>query len=158
MHTNLSLSKDGSNMFYDAKGKYQLSDFAYRFIAGVLSHANDICLTMNSSVNAYRRLDPAFEAPGVKEKGGVLVRSLSEVEVEALPADIPHSIEVDVKVLTDVGMSIPASAVNLGRCWKLTKKSCENCSMTMNLKKTNCGWKKRMKHACCRPVRRVVAS
>jgi glutamine synthetase len=63
MHTNLSLSKDGSNMFYDAKGKYQLSDFAYRFIAGVLSHANDICLTMNSSVNAYRRLDPAFEAP-----------------------------------------------------------------------------------------------
>jgi glutamine synthetase len=29
----------------------------------ILSHANDICLLLNASVNAYRRLDPHFEAP-----------------------------------------------------------------------------------------------
>jgi len=29
----------------------------------ILSHGNDICLLINSSVNAYRRLDPHFEAP-----------------------------------------------------------------------------------------------
>ena len=49
------------------------------------------------------------EAPGVKEKGGVLVRSMSELEIEALPNDIPHTIEVDLKVLNDVGVSIHVS-------------------------------------------------
>ena len=29
----------------------------------VLTYGNDVCLIMNSSVNAYRRLDPHFEAP-----------------------------------------------------------------------------------------------
>jgi hypothetical protein len=29
----------------------------------ILTHGNDICLLLNASVNAYRRLDPHFEAP-----------------------------------------------------------------------------------------------
>ena len=44
-------------------GKGQLSEFAWKFIEKILSNANDICLLLNSSVNAYRRLDPHFEAP-----------------------------------------------------------------------------------------------
>ncbi len=63
MHTNISLSKNNKNIFYDAKGKYNLSDDAHNFITGVLYHAHDICLGLNASVNAYRRLDPAYEAP-----------------------------------------------------------------------------------------------
>lgn len=63
MHTNMSFSKDGKNIFFDAKGEYQLSGDAYKFLTGVLYYANDICLAINSSVNAYRRLDPHFEAP-----------------------------------------------------------------------------------------------
>lgn len=63
MHTNMSVSKDGKNLFYDAKAEYQLSEFARRFATGILYYANDLCLVINSSVNAYRRLDPAYEAP-----------------------------------------------------------------------------------------------
>jgi len=63
MHTNMSLSKDGKNLFYDAAGKQKLSSDAHAFITGILHHANDLCLGINSSVNAYRRLDPLFEAP-----------------------------------------------------------------------------------------------
>ncbi|PJC37444.1 glutamine synthetase [Candidatus Peregrinibacteria bacterium CG_4_9_14_0_2_um_filter_53_11] len=63
MHTNISLAKDGVNLFYDAKGQYSLSETAYRFLTGILFHAQDLCLAINSSVNSYRRLDPAFEAP-----------------------------------------------------------------------------------------------
>lgn len=51
------------------------------------------------------------EAPGVKEKSGILVRSLSELEIEALPADIPQAIEVDVKVLADIGSTISVGAL-----------------------------------------------
>ncbi len=63
MHTNLSLSKNGKNIFYNPKGKDGLSDIAWDFIWRILNHASEICLTLNSSVNAYRRLDPHFEAP-----------------------------------------------------------------------------------------------
>jgi len=63
MHTNFSLSKNGKNIFYDVKGKDGLSDVAWDFILKLLNHAPDICLVFNSSVNAYRRLDPHFEAP-----------------------------------------------------------------------------------------------
>lgn len=63
MHTNLSLSQNGKNLFYDAKGEDGLSPMAWDFVDRLLNSANDICLIMNSSVNAYRRLDPNFEAP-----------------------------------------------------------------------------------------------
>lgn len=63
MHTNFSLGKDGKNIFYDAKGKEGLSKEAWDFISRLLNHAPEICLALNSSVNAYRRLDPHFEAP-----------------------------------------------------------------------------------------------
>jgi glutamine synthetase len=63
MHTNMSLSRDGKNIFYDAAGESGLSKDARNFISGVLNNASDLCLVINSSVNAYRRLDPHFEAP-----------------------------------------------------------------------------------------------
>ena len=63
MHTNVSISKNGKNLFWDAKGEEKLSKFGYAFIDRILTHANDICLLLNPSVNAYRRLDPHFEAP-----------------------------------------------------------------------------------------------
>lgn len=63
MHTNVSISKGGKNLFWDAKGAEKLSDMGYQFIDRILTHGNDICLLLNSSVNAYRRLDPHFEAP-----------------------------------------------------------------------------------------------
>jgi glutamine synthetase len=63
MHTNISLGKNGKNEFYDAKGEEGLSKSAWDFISRVLNHAPEICLTFCSSVNAFRRLDPHFEAP-----------------------------------------------------------------------------------------------
>ena len=63
MHTNFSLGKGGKNIFYDPKGTDGLSKSAWDLIFRLLNHAPEICLVFNSSVNAYRRLDPHFEAP-----------------------------------------------------------------------------------------------
>ncbi|GAC1500598.1 MAG: glutamine synthetase family protein [Vulcanimicrobiaceae bacterium] len=63
MHTNVSISKNGKNLFWDARGPEKLSPFAWQFIDRILTHGRDICLMLNASVNAYRRLDPHFEAP-----------------------------------------------------------------------------------------------
>jgi glutamine synthetase len=63
MHTNVSVSKDGKNLFWDAAGDERLSPFAWQFVDRILTSGNDICLMLNASANAYRRLDPHFEAP-----------------------------------------------------------------------------------------------
>src|SRR6202040_1885706 len=63
MHTNVSVSKDGKNLFWEPKGEEQLSKMGWEFVDRILTHGNDICLLLNSSVNAFRRLDPHFEAP-----------------------------------------------------------------------------------------------
>lgn len=63
MHTNFSLGNSRKNIFHDVKGKEGLSAIALEFISKLLNHAPEICLILNSSVNAYRRLDPHFEAP-----------------------------------------------------------------------------------------------
>lgn len=63
MHTNMSISKAGKNIFYDAKGQDQISKGAWNFIDRILASGQEICLPLNASVNAYRRLDPHYEAP-----------------------------------------------------------------------------------------------
>jgi glutamine synthetase len=63
MHTNVSVSEGGKNLFWDPKGEEKLSKQGWAFVDRILTHANDICLMLNASVNAYRRLDPHFEAP-----------------------------------------------------------------------------------------------
>jgi len=63
MHCNMSLNKNGKNIFHDPAGEEGLSQQAWDFVDRLLNNANDICLILNSSVNAYRRLDPHFEAP-----------------------------------------------------------------------------------------------
>ena len=62
MHTNVSIS-NGQNLFWDAQGEEKLSKMGWEFVDRILTHGNDICLLLNPSVNAYRRLDPHFEAP-----------------------------------------------------------------------------------------------
>jgi glutamine synthetase len=63
MHTNVSVNSKGSNLFWDPNGEEKMSVFAWEFVDRILTHGNDICLPLNSSVNAFRRLDPHFEAP-----------------------------------------------------------------------------------------------
>jgi len=52
-------------------------------------------------------------ASAVKEKNGVLVRPLQELEIEALPMDIPRSISVDVSSIMEIGQSILVSDLEI---------------------------------------------
>ena len=63
MHTNMSLFKDGKNVFFDENGDKQLSKEAYSFIAGILDHVKAITAVANPLINSYKRLVPGYEAP-----------------------------------------------------------------------------------------------
>src|SRR5260221_562699 len=63
MHTNGSVRNSGKNLFWDPKGEKKLSKLGREFVDRILTHGDDICLIFSSTANAFRRLDPHFEAP-----------------------------------------------------------------------------------------------
>lgn len=63
MHTNISIGKDGKNLFWEKAGQDGLSKMGWDFVDRILNNADELCLVLNPSVNAYRRLDPHYEAP-----------------------------------------------------------------------------------------------
>jgi len=94
MHTNVSVTKDGKNLFWDPKGEEKLSSFAWGFLDRVLSHGNDICLMLNSSVNAYRRLDPHFEAPNQ-----IMASAIDRGSMIRIPIGNERSSRVEVRTV-----------------------------------------------------------
>jgi glutamine synthetase len=63
MHVNMSIKKDGRNIFDDSEDRLGLSKEAYYFIAGVIKHIKSMTAITNPLVNSYKRLVPNFEAP-----------------------------------------------------------------------------------------------
>ena len=63
MHINMSLMKDGKNIFHDSNGELGLSKEAYYFIGGIMKHMKGMTAITNPLVNSYKRLVPGYEAP-----------------------------------------------------------------------------------------------
>ena len=63
MHVNMSLSKEGRNIFDDPDGENGLSREAYWFIGGIMNHMRAMTAITNPLVNSYKRLVPGYEAP-----------------------------------------------------------------------------------------------
>jgi len=63
MHTNMSLGRGDTNLFWDENGEEKISGYAWDYVERILTSGLDLCLILNPSVNGYRRLYPHFEAP-----------------------------------------------------------------------------------------------
>ncbi|MCK4548498.1 MAG: type I glutamate--ammonia ligase [Candidatus Eisenbacteria sp.] len=64
MHVHQSFfNKEGKNTFFDSEDQYNLSETAYRFVAGQLTHARGLAAVVAPTVNSYKRLTPGYEAP-----------------------------------------------------------------------------------------------
>ena len=63
MHVHQSLFKGKENAFFDANDPRHLSKLAKSYIAGLLTHAKELCLVVAQCVNSYKRLVPGYEAP-----------------------------------------------------------------------------------------------
>lgn len=66
-------------------------------------------VTLTEKVKTTVPVVTVGEAPAVEQKIGVLLTPLDEIEVEALPADLPEHIEVDISKLAEVDQEIKVS-------------------------------------------------
>ena len=63
MHINMSLEKDGKNIFASETDPLGLTEEAYYFIGGIMKHMKGMTVITNPIVNSYKRLVPGYEAP-----------------------------------------------------------------------------------------------
>lgn len=75
-------------------------------ITGAIQHIDFMHIEMKTLMHAHVPIRLTGEAPAVRLHGGLLVRSLDTVEVEALPGDLPQALSVDVSSLDELNMSI----------------------------------------------------
>ncbi|OGM94673.1 hypothetical protein A2524_02095 [Candidatus Wolfebacteria bacterium RIFOXYD12_FULL_48_21] len=75
-------------------------------ISDAVMHVDFYAVNMNEEIEAGVAIEFIGEAPAVKAEGGVLVKSMHEIEVRALPANLPHNIEVDLSKLVNIHDSI----------------------------------------------------
>jgi len=83
-----------------------IHDVQIHYLTSLPIHVDFYEVSMTEKLKAKVVLEFTGEAPAVKALGGVLVKILNEVEVECLPADLPHSIPVSVDSLSTLTSSI----------------------------------------------------
>lgn len=85
----------------------------YHPVQGKLVHVDFMVVSLTEKLRADVSIHLEGEAPAVKEFNGVLVTGLEEVEVEALPGDLPERITVDISTLDEIGSAIHVSDLHL---------------------------------------------
>ncbi len=75
-------------------------------ISDAILHVDFYAVNMNEEIETAVAFEFVGEPMAVKTQGGVLVKSMHEIEVRALPANLPHGIEVDLSVLENIHDSI----------------------------------------------------
>jgi len=76
------------------------------YISGATTAIDFYQVRMDEKITARVPIDFIGESAAVREKGAVINRSMAEIEVEALPNDLPHHLTVDLSALDDIDKTI----------------------------------------------------
>lgn len=82
-------------------------------VTGQPLHVDFHQVDLREKITATVPLVIVGEAAAVKDKKGLLLTTLSEVEVEALPTDLPENIEVDVSGLSEVDQEVKVADLKI---------------------------------------------
>jgi large subunit ribosomal protein L25 len=75
-------------------------------ITGVLTHVDFQVVSMLEKIRTSVSIEVQGEAPAVKNFNGIVVLNTDELDVEALPGDLPERIKVDISILETIGQVI----------------------------------------------------
>lgn len=86
-----------------------IHDVAIDPLTGYPLHADFLVIDINKKITVSVPLEFEGVAPAVKDGVGTLVKVMHEIEIEALPKDLPHSITVDISSLINLDSQITVS-------------------------------------------------
>jgi large subunit ribosomal protein L25 len=82
-------------------------------VSGMPRHADFYVFEKGHKVTVELPIEFEGVSPAIKELGGVLVKVLHTLEVEAMPKDLPHNIIIDLATLTEIGDQVIAQNISL---------------------------------------------
>ncbi len=82
-------------------------------LTGNIRHADFYVIEKGKKLRVHVPVEFDGLAPAVKDLGGILVKVLHEVEIEAMPKDLPHELHADVSVITDFDVHVTAGQIVL---------------------------------------------
>ncbi len=107
--SSVIILKEGSN-----EHEALIHDIDVHPLSGEFRHADFYVIEKGKKVRVSVPIIFEGIAPAVKDKGGILVKVVRELEVEAAPRDLPHEIKVDISSLVEVTDVITAGQIKLG--------------------------------------------
>ncbi len=90
-----------------------VQDVQKDYLSGDAIHVDFYRVRMDEKIKTKVPLEFTGEAMGVKEKNGILNVSMHEVEIESLPADLPHRLVVSLAPLTDINTSVYVKSIRV---------------------------------------------
>lgn len=94
-----------------SKENVLISDVAFDPMRNIPIHADFLAVRMDQIIKAMVPIEFVGESPAVKNLGAVLVKVMHEIEVEALPADLPNEIQIDISRLEAINDRITISNI-----------------------------------------------
>ena len=76
-----------------------INDIAHDPLRGKPIHADFYAVRMDKEIRTRVPIEFFGESPAVKNESGILIKVVQELEVEALPKDLPHKLRVDLSKL-----------------------------------------------------------
>ena len=89
-----------------AKRPALIHDIDKDFLSDEITHVDFYQVKMDEKLKTKVPLEFLGESPAVKEQAGILNKAMTEIEVEALPADLPHRLTVNLAALLELNQSI----------------------------------------------------
>lgn len=105
------LKEAGENTIVNAvldEKKYPviIHEVHYHGVSGDILNVDLYQIRMDEKIKLMVPLEFIGVSLAVKEKNGLLVKPIHEVEVEALPMDVPHTLQIDISKITEIGQSL----------------------------------------------------
>lgn len=82
-------------------------------ITSAVLHVDFRRVRLNQPVHARVPVHVTGEAPAIRVQGGVLLHLLDHIEIEALPANIPEAVTVDISSLEELNSTLTVASVQL---------------------------------------------
>ncbi|OGG48122.1 hypothetical protein A2761_00615, partial [Candidatus Kaiserbacteria bacterium RIFCSPHIGHO2_01_FULL_51_33] len=111
-----------------------IHDVDFEPITGEPRHADFYIIEKGRKVQVKVPLNFIGIAPAVKEMGGILVKVIHEVEVEAIPKDLPHEIEVNISKLENFESKIEVKDITVPTGVKILAKPDEVVALVSEAK------------------------
>ncbi len=113
----------------DIKKEVLIQDVAMDPVKGEPVHVDFYAVLMDKPIQASVSLVFEGISPAVKNLGGILVKVMHEIEVEALPKNLPHELSVDISALANFEDKISAKAIILPKGVKLISNPDETVAL-----------------------------